>query len=159
MNSANGSDVVDGTEVDFINGLRLIWRMDTETHEGSGHTGVVVNNEHGMMGAVLLDWKEFDQEVVVRVFCDHNLPLVLTHCINNHVAQLVDYVDPCQQEWRKISGSSTPEINVQTGIELEQLPNGNFCLDSKQADEGMVGDTSWLGLCFRMSEKVLWRAT
>ena len=54
MNSANGSDVVDGTEVHFIDGLRLIGRVDTETHEGSGHTGVVVNNEHVMMVPFLL---------------------------------------------------------------------------------------------------------
>ena len=47
-------------------------------------------------------------------------------------------------------GGSTPEINVvQTSIELEQLPNGNFCLDSKQADEGMVGNTELAGVGFQ----------
>ena len=65
MDSAN-DNVVDGTEEHSIDGLRFIRRVDTETHEGSGHTGAVVNNEHAMMGAVLFG-KEFDQEVVVSV--------------------------------------------------------------------------------------------
>ena len=38
---------------------------------------------------------------------------------------------------------------VQTSIELEQLPDGNFCLDSKQTDECMVGDTELAGVVFQ----------
>jgi hypothetical protein len=104
VNSANDNDgvvghfygeVVDGAEVLFVSGLCLIERVGTETYErsghtgGSGYTGVVVNNEYMRMDAVLLDRKEFDQEVP-GVFCGHNLPLVLTHSINGHAAQLAD---------------------------------------------------------------------
>ena len=77
-------------EVLVTDGPHLVWHVDTETHEGSGHTGNILDDEHARMDTSLLDGEELDQEVVVRVFGGHNLPLILTHNIKNDVAQLAN---------------------------------------------------------------------
>ena len=84
------SETVDRTKVLVTNGPHFVRHVGTKTHEGSGHTGDIVNEEHARMDTLLLDGKELDQEVVFRVFSSHDLPLVLAHSVNDDVAQLAD---------------------------------------------------------------------
>lgn len=56
--------------------------MDAETHERSGHTSVVVNDEHAAMNA-LLGEEEFYWEVAIGVLRGRD-------GLNNHVARPTD---------------------------------------------------------------------